>query len=60
MVGPVSSTTAELYMQVNEHTGWNMQINQYVDALHPPRVSEQFVNDVYSETYTVGKVFPLH
>ena len=48
MVGPVSSTTAELYMQVNEHAGWNMQINQYVDALHPPRVSEQFVNDVYS------------
>ena len=39
--GPASSTTAEIYMQAYEHTATTM-------ALHPPKVWEQFVDDVYS------------
>ena len=39
--GPASSTTAEIYMQAYEHTAVTM-------ALHPPKVWEQFVDDVYS------------
>ena len=40
MGGPASSTTAEIYMQVYECTAITM-------ALHPPKVWEQFVDDVY-------------
>ena len=43
MGGPASSTTAEIYMQVHEHTTIST-------ALHHPKVWEQFVDvdDVYS------------
>ena len=41
MGGPASSTTAEIYMQVYERTA-------ITTALRPPKVSEQFVDDVYS------------
>ena len=41
MEGPVLSTTAEIYMQAHEHTAISM-------ALHPPKVWDQFVDDVYS------------
>ena len=41
MEGPASSTTAEIYMQAHEHTAISM-------PLHPPKVWEQFVDDVYS------------
>ena len=41
MGGPVSSTTAEIYMQAHESTAISA-------ALHPPKVWERFVNDVYS------------
>ena len=41
MRGPASSTTAEIYMQAYECTAINM-------ALHPPKVWEQFVDDVGS------------
>ena len=41
MEGPVPSTTAEIYMQAHEHTAISM-------ALHPPKVWDQFVDDVYS------------
>ena len=41
MGGSASSTTAEIYMQVYERTA-------ITTALHPPKVWEQFVDDVYS------------
>ena len=41
MGGPASSTTAEIYMQAYEHT-------TITTALHPPKVWEQFVDDIYS------------
>ena len=41
MGGPASSTTEEIYMLAYEHTAITM-------ALHPPKVWEQFVDDVYS------------
>ena len=41
MRGPASSTTAEIYMQAYEHTA-------ITTALHPPKVWEWFVDDVYS------------
>ena len=41
MGGQASSTTAEIYMQVYERTA-------ITTALRPPKVSEQFVDDVYS------------
>ena len=41
MVGPASSTTVEIYMQAHES-------NAISTALHPPKVWEQFVDDVCS------------
>ena len=41
MRGPASSTTAEIYMQSYERTA-------ITTALHPLKVWEQFVDDVYS------------
>ena len=41
MGGPASSTTAEIYMQGYEHTA-------ITTALHPPKVWEGFVDDIYS------------
>ena len=41
MGGPASSTTAEIYMQAHERTAIST-------ALHPPKVWERFVDDVYS------------
>ena len=41
MGGPTSSTTAEIYMQAYERTA-------ITTALHPPKVSERFVDEVYS------------
>ena len=41
MGGPASSTIAEIYMQAYEHTATTM-------ALHPPKVWNWFVDDVYS------------
>ena len=41
MGGPASSTTAEIYMQAYEPTA-------ITTALDPPKVWEQFVDDVYS------------
>ena len=41
MGGPASSTTAKIYMQAYERTA-------ITTALHPPKVWEQFVDDVYS------------
>ena len=41
MGGPASSTTAEIYMQVYERTA-------ITTALHPPKVWQRFVDDVYS------------
>ena len=41
MGGPAFSTTAEIYMQVHENTAIST-------ALHPPKVRERFVDDVYS------------
>ena len=40
MDGPACSITADIYMQVHESTeiSW---------ALHPPKVLEKFVDDVY-------------
>ena len=38
---PASSTTAEICMQAHEHTAIST-------ALHPPKVWEQFVDDIYS------------
>ena len=40
MGGPAFSTTAEIYMQVYECTA-------ITTALHPPKVWERFVGDVY-------------
>ena len=41
MESPASSTTAEIYMQTYERTATTT-------ALHPPKVWEQFVDDVCS------------
>ena len=41
MGGPASSTTAEMYMQTYERTAITM-------ALHPPKVWERFIDDLYS------------
>ena len=41
MGGPAFSTTAEIYMQAYERTAMTT-------ALHPPKVWERFVDDVYS------------
>ena len=41
MEGPASSTTAEVYMQAYERAAITI-------ALHPPKVWERFVDDVYS------------
>ena len=41
MRGPASSTTAEIYMQAYERTA-------ITTALHPSKVWERFVDDVYS------------
>ena len=41
MGGPASSTTAETYIQAHESTAIST-------ALHPPKVWERFVDDVYS------------
>ena len=41
MEDPASSTTAEIYMQINERTA-------ITTALSPPIVWERFVDDVYS------------
>ena len=41
MGSPASSATAEIYMQAFERTA-------ITTALHPPKVWEQFVDDVYS------------
>ena len=41
MGGPVSSTTAEIYMQAHESTAIST-------ALHPPEVWERFADNVYS------------
>ena len=38
---PASSTTAEIYMQAYEYTA-------ITTALHPPKVWEQFADDIYS------------
>ena len=38
---PAYSTTAEIYMHAHEQTAISM-------ALHPPKVWERFVDDVYS------------
>ena len=41
MAGPASSTTAEIYIQAYERTAMTK-------ALHPPKVWERFVDEVYS------------
>ena len=41
MEGPAYSTTAEIYKQAHEYT-------TIPTALHPPKVWERFVDDVYS------------
>ena len=41
MGGPASSTTTEIYIQTHERTG-------ITTALRPPKVWEQFVDEVYS------------
>ena len=41
MGGPASSTTGEIYMQAYEHTA-------ITTAMHPPKVWERFVDEVYS------------
>ena len=54
MEGPASSTTTEIYMQTCECTA-------ITTALHPPRVWEQFADDVCSilkRTYAFGKLSP--
>ena len=53
MGGPVSSTTAEIYMQAYERTA-------ITTALHPPKVWERFVDDVYSVLKsTIWKTFSI-
>ena len=46
MGGPASSTTAEIYMQAYERTAITM-------ALHPPKVWERSVDDVYSILFSI-------
>ena len=41
MGGPASSTTAEIYMQVHERSA-------IFTVLHPLKVWERFVDDIYS------------
>ena len=41
MEGPASSSTAEIYMQAYERP-------DITTALHPPKVRERFVDDLYS------------
>ena len=41
MGGPVSSTTAEIYMQSYERSA-------ITTALHPPKIWERFVDGLYS------------
>ena len=41
MGDPTSSTAAEIYMQVHERTTIST-------ALHPPKLWERFVDDIYS------------
>ena len=41
MGGPASSTTAEIYIQAYERTA-------ITTVLHPPKVCERFLDDVYS------------
>ena len=41
MGGPTSSTAAEIYLQAHEQTAISM-------TLHPPKVWERFIDDVYS------------
>ena len=41
MGGPASPTAAEIYMQAHEHTALSL-------TLHPPKVWERFVDNVYS------------
>ena len=41
MGGPASSTTADIYLQAQEHIA-------IYTALHPPKVWERFVDDIYS------------
>ena len=41
MRGTASSTTAEIYMQTHEQTAIST-------VLHPPKVWERFVDDLYS------------
>ena len=41
MGGPTSSITGEIYMQDHEDTAISI-------VLHPPKVWEQFVDDLYS------------
>ena len=60
MGGPASSTTAEIYMQAYERTA-------ITTALHPPKVWERFVDDVYSilkrthlETFFFHHINNLH
>ena len=51
MGGPASSTTAEIYIQAHERTAIST-------ALHPPKVSERFVDEVYSILNALEKLFP--
>ena len=51
MGGPAFSTTAELYMQAYERT-------DITTSLHPPKVWERFVDDVYSIISTI-KTFSI-
>ena len=46
MGGPAPSTTAEIYMQAYERTAITM-------ALHPPKVWERSVDDVYSILFSI-------
>ena len=55
MGGPVSSTTAEIYMQAHERTAIST-------ALHPLKLWERFVHDVYSilKRTHLENFFPSH
>ena len=48
MGGPAPSTTAENYMQAYENYVQAYERTAITTALHPPKVWEQFVDDVYS------------